>query len=395
MEPVIRSLTLENFRSVIAERVEFDNPTFLVGENASGKSNILDALAFLADAMKLPLRAVFGGRKGIYVVRNRSGPEALPPLGMRLDFGEINGEVCGGHYSFQLESGNAYDFGFEVVREQCSLTTNEGINYWFDRKGKAFTSSGGLSPEPDPASLVMPLVGGDLRFNPIFRILAAIDVYAISPANMKDPQDSNGGTNLLPDGSNVARVLKEINRVAPEDCLRMDEILARIVPRLTRFDTRDIDSKKSQLVLYQESRQGPLRFEAPEMSDGTLRALGIVAAVYQRPAPSVLVIEEPEASIHPAALGVILDVLRHASRQMQVIVTTHSSDLLDEKWIEDRHLRMVAWDNGETRVALVSKATRKVLKERLLHPGEALRSNALYYDPLPARNTFPIFEDRP
>jgi predicted ATPase len=268
-------------------------------------------------------------------------------------------------------------------------------NYWFDRNRAAFTSNIGVRPLLDPGSLAMPLVGGDAHFNWFMRILAGIEVYAISPANMKYPQDTNGGTNLLRDGRNVGRVLKEIARVAPQDRIRMDEILARVVPGLTRFDTRDIDSKKSQLVLCQEAAQGDLYFEAPEMSDGTLRALGIVAAVYQRPAPSVLVIEEPEANVHPAALGVILDVLRHASRQMQVIVTTHSSDLLDAKWIEDRHLRMVAWDDGETRVAPVSKATRKILTEHLLYAGEALRANTLYNDPFPMRSTEPIFQDLP
>ncbi len=393
MEPVIRSLTLDNFRSVIAERIEFDNPTFLVGANASGKSNVLDGLTFLAEAMKLPLKAVFDRRGGISDIRNRSGSEALPRLGLRLDFGKMNDQVCDGYYAFQVES--AATNRFEVVREQCSLRTNKGINYWFDRNRKQFASSGGLSPELDLASLVMPLVGGDSRFNPILRILAAVNVYAISPASMRYPQDADGGTNLLPDGRNVASVLEEIERVAPEDRIRMEEILARIVPGLKRLDTRPIDKKKSQMIFYQESGRGDLYFEAPEMSDGTLRALGIVAAVYQRPAPSVLVIEEPEANIHPAALGVILDVLRHASRQMQVVVATHSSDLLDAKWIEDRHLRMVAWDNGETRVALVSQATRKILTEHLLYPGEALRANTLYYDPLPIRSGVPIFQDLP
>src|SRR5580658_6627417 len=127
MEPVIRSLTLENFRSVIGERIEFDNPTFLVGANASGKSNVLKGLTFLSDAMKLPLKAVFEQQGGIYVVRNRSGSEALPRLGLRVDFGQMNGQVCSGYYAFQVESANAYSF--EVVREQCSLRTNQGIDY--------------------------------------------------------------------------------------------------------------------------------------------------------------------------------------------------------------------------------------------------------------------------
>lgn len=113
------------------------------------------------------------------------------------------------------------------------------------------------------------------------------------------------------------------------------------------------------------------------MSDGTLRALGLLAAVFQRPAPSLLVIEEPEATIHPEALGSILDVLRHAGRFMQVLVTTHSPDVLDAKWIADRHLRIVNCDKGATRISRVSPATREALSEHLMGAGELLRSNAL------------------
>ena len=113
------------------------------------------------------------------------------------------------------------------------------------------------------------------------------------------------------------------------------------------------------------------------MSDGTLRAIGLLAAVFQRPAPSLLVVEEPEATIHPGALESVLDLLRHASKHMQVVITTHSPDLLDAKWIADRHLRIVEWNEGATRVAPVSDSTRKALQGHLMGAGELLRSNAL------------------
>ncbi len=57
-EPILRTLILKRFRSLPAEVVEFDNPTFFVGQNGSGKSNFADAFAFLAEAMALPLQTV-------------------------------------------------------------------------------------------------------------------------------------------------------------------------------------------------------------------------------------------------------------------------------------------------------------------------------------------------
>src|ERR1019366_8456247 len=93
--------------------------------------------------------------------------------------------------------------------------------------------------------------------------------------------------------------------------------------------------------------------------------------------PSVIVIEEPEASIHPGALGVILDLLRHASKTMQVIVTTHSPDVLDAKWVRDDNLRMVTLENGVTRVGGLSDFSVRALREHLMGAGELLRSNSL------------------
>jgi predicted ATPase len=90
-----------------------------------------------------------------------------------------------------------------------------------------------------------------------------------------------------------------------------------------------------------------------------------------------MAIEEPEATIHPGALGVILDVLRHASKRTQVIVTTHSPEVLDADWLEDRHIRIVSWQQGTTRVMSLDVRSREALRQHLMSAGELLRSNAL------------------
>lgn len=137
--------------------------------------------------------------------------------------------------------------------------------------------------------------------------------------------------------------------------------------------------------------------EAFNMSDGTLRALGILLAVYQIPSPSVLVIEEPEASIHPGALSILLDLIRFASRSMQVVVTTHSPEVLDSTWLADNNLRLVAWEDGTTIVSRVGEMAGQALKAHLMGAGELLRSNALQPTTLfvPDPDALPIFVSRP
>ena len=125
------------------------------------------------------------------------------------------------------------------------------------------------------------------------------------------------------------------------------------------------------------------------MSDGTLRAVGLLMAVFQKPQPSVLVVEEPEATIHPGALGAVLDLLRHASRMTQVVITTHSPDVLDATWIGPQNLRIVTWDMGKSYILPPSDATKEAIRDHLMGVGELFRSEALHPAPTP------IFQEHP
>jgi len=249
---------------------------------------------------------------------------------------------------------------------------------WFDRTRKTFRSNvASLKPALEPASLGLPVIGGEASFAPVVRALAAMRSYAIEPARMRELQDVDSGVGLRSDGSNVASVLQEIARTAPEELDRVCELLTTIVPNTT--GVRPIKhGKKLTLEFTQEwGQRKRLKFESFSMSDGTLRALGLLAAVYQRPAPSVLVIEEPEATIHPGALGAILDLLRHASRHMQLIVTTHSPDVLDADWLRDEDLRIVTWEEGATRILPLAGGTQEGPARAPDECRELLRSNAL------------------
>ena len=375
--PVLSSVVLQRFRSFPRDVVEFDNPTFLIGQNGSGKSNFADTFGFLAEVMTAPLQAAFDRRGGFSAVANRSSARGRPSnLGIRMTLRDLNGESSAARYAFELRA--LKNYGFEVVREQCIVTRPDGVRNWFDRTGTSFQSSArSLEPAMDANALALPLIGGDVRFQPVIRFLANMRAYRIEPAVLRGMQDPDGGISMRPDGGNAASVLREIERESPEGWKRILTLLRTIVP-----STVDVKPKKQGNKLTLEFAQDwgasePVRFDSSNMSDGTLRALGLLTAVFQRPPPSVLVIEEPELTMHPGALGSVLDVVRHASRFMQVIVTTHSPDILDSSWIEDRHLRVVSWDRGASRVAPVSEAARAALREHLMGAGELLRSNAL------------------
>jgi len=300
---------------------------------------------------------------------------------LRVDFGRMNGKAASGFYAFEVRA--LPNYGFSVVREQCSLAFDGGARSWFDRVGTKFTSNvGGVKPAIDSASLSLPLVGGEATFAPALRTLAAMRVYSIEPSKLREMQEPDSGASLKPDGGNVTSVLKEIERQSKGDFRRISDILATIVPNTKRVAVMKHGKNLSLQFTQEWGEKKRLNFDGFSMSDGTLRAIGLLTAVFQRPVPSLIAVEEPEATIHPGALESVLDLLRHASRQMQVVITTHSPDLLDGKWISDRNLRIVEWTEGATRVAPVSDSTRKALQEHLMGAGELLRSNALEPAPL-------------
>ena len=382
-DPIIRRLMVKRFRSIPWASVDLDNPTFLVGQNGAGKSNFVKVLSFLADAMSQPLQAVFDNEGGINEIRNRPAASSRPPnFGIAVEFGPLNGDVKEARYAFELKA--LKNYGFEVRQEQCRVTTASDHWSWFERKGKDFTSSVDvrIRPSPEPTALVLPMIAGDPHFSPVHRILSTMKTYKIETAGIREMQDPDSGIALRKDGSNAASVLRHIARASRPDVERICEVLATIVPNTTQVSTAKHGNKLS-LKFTQAWEEGKkLTFEAFSMSDGTLRALGLLLAVYQKPAPSLIAIEEPEATIHPGALASVLDVLRHAAKKMQVVVTTHSPEVLDAEWIRDRHVRVVDWHKGATRIAALSEATRGALQDHLMGAGELLRSNALDPEPL-------------
>jgi predicted ATPase len=380
--PITR-IIIKRFRSFPTAALTFDNPLFVVGRNGSGKSNLADVFSFVSEAMASPLQAVFDRRGGIGAVRNRSsGQQSFPPnLGLAFEFGLANG-LEGGRFAFEVKA--LPNYGYHIVREQCLVRKTDGARWWFDRKGTWNSNVKGLTPALGPSALAMPLVGGDERFAPIFRVLGAMRAYSIQPAKLREMQDPDSGVALKPDGSNAASVLQELLRGEGAGASRaeINRILESIVPATNAVSPKKHGNKLSLSFSQEWGEKKKLTFDAFNMSDGTLRSLGLIMSVFQKPSPSLLVIEEPEATIHPGALGAVLDLIRKATKTMQVVVTTHSPELLDAKWITDANLRIVSWQEGASHLLRPSEATRQAMIQHLMGAGELLRSNALHAEEL-------------
>lgn len=366
---IIKRLRFSNYRS-LGENINIALGPFtaLVGPNGAGKSNVVDALRFVADSMNMGLSGAITHRHGIGPVRRWSGGH---PFNVSIGLELMSADGHPSSYSFELRGDR--DEEYKVKTEEASV--------WFGREMLRFRvenatwieGPSGLKPPLDDKNLVLPVIGGDARFKPLIHALQQMSVYAIFPDTLRTPQKYSPVKPMDRHGSNWASILKD----QPEASWKPELISA--LKRLTG-DTEDIKIEQAASYLVVQFRHSspnrkPKWFDATQESDGTLRVAGIVTALLQEPPVPVIGIEEPELTVHPGAIPLLYDFLKQASKRSQVLVTTHSPELLDLMDADD--VRVVRRGHEGTSVAQMSSAQRQLVRDGLLTLGEVLRTEGL------------------
>lgn len=379
----ITRVLLKNYKSIAGCHVRLHPLTFLVGPNGSGKSNFLDALRFVSESLDTTLDHALRDRGGISDVRRRSSGHPTH-FGIRLDFSLPEGQT--GFYAFSVSAraGGAY----EVSKEQCQVRMPGAPVHVHQYNVNVGEVSGSVEKMPPASSDMLYLVraAGLTEFRPVYDAFRRMGFYNPDPERIRDLQSPDSGTLLRRDGSNITSVL---NRMATHDPLvkdRIEEYIGKVMPSIHGIDVKVIGPKET-LEFRQEvaGARHPWRFLAGSMSYGTLRALGVLVALFQLPngsgRVSLVGIEEPEVALHPAAASVLLDALRDASSRTQVIVTSHSPDLLDDPSLDSDSVIAVTSDGDMTTLGPVDEAGRTALRDRLYTAGELLRLDQLTPDP--------------
>lgn len=157
----------------------------------------------------------------------------------------------------------------------------------------------------------------------------------------------------------------------PQATAELELALARITDEITGVR---VDATGGYYVAeFRHEIDGSVRwFNAAQESDGTLRLAGILTGLLQDPPPPLIAIEEPELTINPGLLPLIFDYLEAASDRTQVVITTHSPELLD--MLDVDALRVVRRAEGATQVMMVSPEQRSLVRDALASPGEILRT---------------------
>lgn len=384
-------VVLNNYKSIKECSVPLGPLTFLVGQNGAGKSNFLDALRLVTESLNTSLEHALRERGGINEVRRRSSGHPTH-FTIRLEW--VLSDGTEGMYAFRV--GSQIKGGFEVQMEKCQIFNKEpksikDMRHSYEIEGGTLkNSSFKVGPPAAIDRLYLVAVSGLPEFRPLYDALSHMGFYNLNPDEIRELQPSDTGEVLKRDGSNLSSVLSLMEREDKEAKVRIVEFLSKIVPGIEDVDTKHLGKKETlEFRQFVGTNKDSWRFTAESMSDGTLRALGVLTALFQAKKVPFVGIEEPEVAVHPGAAGVIRDGLRSASKRTQIAVTSHSSDLLDDKDISDDSILAVVNKNGETKLGPLDQAGRKSVRDRLYTAGELLRLNQIEPDEDSASITIP------
>lgn len=365
----IVKIRISNYRNFDDLSVRLNDFNLLVGANASGKSNFVQAFQFLRDIANHGLEDAISRQGGVEYLRNIKSAESRPLLFHVVMRGDTEWLLLPlGHDNFVTIHEIDYEFsfcengsGYAVDQDRMTLTySNEGVAAkfsvsFFNRDGKLDIES--TNPDVESALfddgvpifreppgveektllIESPLVG--LYVHPALDWLSKIGIYDFDPKLPKRATPISGPSELEIDGSNLAIVLNKI--LSNEESKRGFLNLSRdLLPFLRGVDVEKV-ADKSIFFKLREKYTAKADLPAFLISDGTINMMALIIVLYFQQ-KRLSIIEEPERNIHPHLISKVMTMFREASKKKQIIATTHNPEMVKQADLE--HILLVKRD---------------------------------------------------
>lgn len=331
----VSSITVAGLRSLREVKLDLGPVTVLIGANGSGKSNVLSVFRLL-NAIRTRSLGLYVGREGGASTLVFRGPDAPPEIRVTIETSDETGIAA---YGATL--GPAATDEMVFIEEFASETPGTHAPWQNDMLTRGHRESRLHDAKPDTmASRALQRITG-------------FCYYHFHDTSPNSPLRSNARAidhrQLQPDGANLAAYLLFLRQSQDPDHKAAWTLLTGLLgqiapfirelhptpvnadPKTFRLDAANgsIDKVTIRLDWIDESGN---RFGMHQLSDGTLRALALFAALTQpgTSLPAFIVIDEPELGLHPAALLLFAEVVRSVSHRCQVLLATQSNALIDQ-----------------------------------------------------------------
>lgn len=329
------STNWRNFRSI---DVRLRERQFIVGANAAGKSNFLDLFRFLRDVAK----PEGGGLQK--AVKDRGGVSKLRSLSARRD-PEISIDIAISDDS-DAEPSWRYKLAFRQDTRGLRQTRVSAESVW--HHGTLLLDRPDEKDKSDPVRLTQTFleqVNENAQFRAIPRFLESTTYLHLVPQILRYPEYFQGNTiESDPFGQGfLERIARTPGRTQKSRLLRIEKALKIAVPQLKqlKFDRDDDNGRPHLAAMYSHWRPNAGWQREDQFSDGTLRLIGLLWSLLE--SDSLLLLEEPELSLNAAIVAKMAPIIHsmQRSRRRQIIVSTHSMDLLSDPGIDAREILLL------------------------------------------------------
>lgn len=316
-------LELANWRNFSRASVDLQKRVFLVGPNASGKSNFLDCFRFLHDIV-----SVGGGFQE--AIRKRRGVSSLRCYAARR-YPDV---TIHARLGTDAEPGIwTYEISFTQDNNQRPLIQREFVA----RRDSVLLARPNAEDETDPERLKqtsLEQVNVNKDFREVAEFFASVRYLHLVPQLVREPDRSVGRHGDPFGGDFLEQIASTPDKTRDARLRRILDAMRVAIPQLETLElSRDVRGTPHLRGKYQHWRSRGAWQTEDQFSDGTLRLMGLLWAVMGGPGP--LLLEEPELSLHPEVIQYIPQMLARVQRRsgVQAIISTHSSDLLKDEGI--------------------------------------------------------------
>jgi predicted ATPase len=333
----ITSLGLDNWKNFAQVESKLQRRVFLVGPNASGKSNLLDVMRFLRDIVGVGggFQEALRRRGGVSAIRCLSA-HRYTDIGARATFGPADEPR---RWKYELY------FNQDKARRQ--LVKKERVS----RNGTSLLLRPNEEDKNDPDRLLqthLEQINVNREFREVANFFDSISYRHIVPQLIREPDRYNSSENDPFGGDFLEQIATTNQRTLQARLRRISDALRVAVPQLEELElTRDKRGQPHLRGKYEHWRaQGAWQME-DQFSDGTLRLIGLLWSILDGTGP--LLLEEPELSLHPGVIRYLPQMFARIQRhnRRQIIVSTHSSDLLRDTGIGlDEVFLLIPGENG-------------------------------------------------
>ncbi|MCW6169321.1 MAG: AAA family ATPase [Thermoplasmatales archaeon] len=354
---MIKRVIASNFKSFESLDINLSNLNVVIGQNSAGKSNYVSIFQFIRDIATIGLNNAISLQGGIEYLMNFKNYDKSN-LEIEIQFDDNRAFLLGPPPVIRFS-----DFSYKIIlypskekkgiKEYVEVLSMKGY-----KKGAALAQksvyklileNGRIRWEGDkeakervlsfPESLNLKF-GTLLRIPPLSLLLgftfgAQMQVYDFDPKLSRKAIPITGRAELEPDGSNTTLLIKNLK----DDPKKWKEFIRYLKVCLPFIKDVSVENQADKSILFKalETYDPNTEIPAPLISDGTIEIVSTIYALFFEK-KDLIVLEEPERNIHPKLISSVMHLIEEASRAKQIIVTTHSPEIVRQVGIKNLYV---------------------------------------------------------